>query len=255
MKRFATALAALPLLVTVALAEPSQLAWDELIDQSVQDFEDPFATLEYENIERLVSIARLRGGIEGLPLDDAARAEAEAEIEVLVGELAKQGYDADWLISQRWVVAERRERAATSGNPALDGLDIVISGYAIPAPPADDGTNVVYLVPERGMCSHMPPPPSNQMIRARLPDGWTPSVMHEPVRLTGVLSIAAAEHTFTIVDGPVAMRSSFMMDVGRVETIEDMNAASQQTNDWAASLVARMRASGQLSRQTDKAYE
>ena len=102
------------------------------------------------------------------------------------------------------------------------------------------------------MCSHMPPPNPNQMIRARVSGDWTPSMMHEPVRLTGRLSAEDTQHVFRIVDGDVPMRASFVMDVSTVETMKDLYSEVQATNDWAADLAARLRASGQLkSQQSD----
>ena len=137
--------------------------------------------------------------------------------------LAEDGIDADWLIEQRWVVAERREKAATTANQNLDGQTVTLAGYAIPAPDDTDGTTIVYLVPERGMCSHMPPPNANQMIRARVSGDWRPRLMHEPVRLTGILSVEETNHSFRIVDGKVPMRASYVLEVSKNRVVERLD--------------------------------
>ena len=227
MMRISAFTVGLSFLATLAFAEPLPVVWEDLIDRSAQEYEDPYAALGTENIARLVKIAQLRSAIEGVAETDPRRAEAGAALEVLTGELAEQGLDADYLISQRWVVAERRAKAVTSGNAQLDGQEITITGFAIPAPAEDDGATVVYLVPERGMSIHMPPPDANQMIRARLPGGWTPTAIHEPVRLTGRLSISPSAHQFRVVDVLLEMNATFGMEVARVETLAEMRAVSQ----------------------------
>nr|WP_239059871.1 DUF3299 domain-containing protein [Ruegeria sp. PrR005] len=165
--------------------------------------------------------------------------------------MAEQGIDAQNLLSQRWAVAERRKRAAVSGNTELNGKLVVLTGYAIPAPPTDDGTPVAYLVPERGMCSHTPPPNPNQMVRVLIKGGWQPTTMHEPVRLTGRLSLSDTTHDIQVVDGMVPMRAAYEMEANGALTTQDMQdaAGSRQENAWAATIAERLRASGKLPRK------
>ncbi len=200
----------------LANASQNPLSWQDLIDESAQSYEDPFRDLTYDQIDDLRTVLVQRGRLEEAVLPDDARDVAQAKLDEANARLADDGLDADWLIAQRWLVAERRERAATAVNLNLEGKTIAIGGFAIPAPPDADGTRIVYLVPERGMCSHTPPPNPNQMIRARLSGDWSPQMMHEPVRLTGTLMAEETQHLFRIVDGDVPMRASFVMDVAEV---------------------------------------
>ena len=231
---------------TIVLATENQpVNWDDLINQSAQTFEDPFKDLSYEQIFDVRAVFEKRNALENASLTDDARAETERALNEALARLTEADIDADWLISQRWVVAERREKAATATNPQLDGKTVTLAGFAIRAPDEDDGTRIVYLVPERGMCSHMPPPNANQMVRAVVEGDWSPKMMHEPVRLTGKLSVQQTQNSFHIVDGLVPMHASYVLDVTQVETIEDMRK-SQQANDWATSHAERLRASGKL---------
>jgi len=201
-------LAALP----ASAGETQQLDWSRLIDQSAQDYDDPYRELSPEQLASLVSVARLR--------EKAEKGESIDE-ERLVREttsLAEDGIDIDGLIAQRWTVAERRERAATSGNKAVDGREVVLSGFVIPAPADDDGRATAYLVAERGMCSHMPPPSPNQMVRLRLPGNWRPQAIYQPARVSGLLSIEPSERSVRVVDGMVPMRATFSMDVSNIES-------------------------------------
>lgn len=237
---------------TLALATESRtVAWVDLLDQSAQTYEDPYLDLNYDQLANLREIIVETAKIEEGGLGGEAKALSEAQIYDAKELLAEDGIDADWLIAQRWIVAERRERAATATNPHLDGQTVTLGGYAIPAPADVDGTTIVYLVPERGMCSHMPPPNANQMIRARVDSDWKPNTMHEPVRMTGNLSVKNTEHVLHLVDGEVPMRASFILDVFSVETIKDLRADPPSTNEWATFMTERLRASGQLPSQTE----
>lgn len=202
-----------------AEAKP-QLAWGQLVDASAQAFDDPYRDLTNEQLNDLISFVRLSERLDSSEVTEEARAGLEAQVVQQRDALKDMGIDVDWLISQRWVVAERREKAAAAGNPDVDGQTVILAGFAIPAPPEADGTPVAYLVPERGMCSHMPPPDANQMIRARLKVHWKPSGIHEPVRVTGKLSIDPTSQAFRIVDGPVQMNATFQMDVEKLETLQ-----------------------------------
>ncbi|WP_234416696.1 DUF3299 domain-containing protein [Ruegeria sp. Alg231-54] len=236
---------ALVLSATLAFsAEDRSVDWSDLVDPSVQTYEDPFEDLNYQQIESLRTIVRNRELLNDPTLNEARMADSAAKINTALEELAEDGIDADWLIDQRWIVADRRKKAATAANPNLDGQTVTLAGYAIPAPLEADGTAVVYLVPERGMCSHTPPPNANQMIRARVGGDWSPSTMHEPVRLTGKLSIEETNHTFRVVDGNVPMSSSYVLEVSQTETMQDLMTGTSTTNDWAESVADNILAAG-----------
>ena len=196
-----------------AFAAPSDLlSWDALPDPAAQTYDDPFSELSPEQLRTLVSVVRLRERL-------ATGRQAEREdLDAAEKKLSELGVDADALISQRWAAAERRRKAASAGNPKLNGETVTIGGFAIPGPAAEDGTKIVYLVPQPGLCSHMPPPDPNQMLRLRLEDDWYPQRIHEPVAVTGRLHLDPTENSFSVVDGPVRMNATWSMDVEAVDT-------------------------------------
>ena len=105
--------------MSASAGETQQLDWSRLIDQSAQDYDDPYRELSPEQLASLVSVARLREKAEkGESIDEERLVRETAS-------LAEDGIDIDGLIAQRWTVAERRERAATSGNKAVDGREVV----------------------------------------------------------------------------------------------------------------------------------
>jgi hypothetical protein len=199
----------MPLAVASAVRS---LDWDALRDPAAQNYDDPFVELSSEQLHTLVSVVRLRERLAG-----GQQAEKE-DLDAAEKKLSELGVDVDALISQRWVVAERRRKAASAGNSELDGETVTIGGFAIPGPAADDGTKIVYLVPQPGLCSHMPPPDPNQMLRLRLKGDWYPQRIHEPVAVTGRLNLDPSENSFPVVDGPVRMNATWSMDVEAVDT-------------------------------------
>jgi hypothetical protein len=231
------------LFVSPVQAEDS-LSWEELIDAEARLYEDPYIDLSSRQLEDLSDVVRLRARLEESGLAAQERTELEAKLRRLETGLGEAGIDVDGILAQRWVVAERRERAATAGNTALDGAKLTLAGYAIPAPPAEDGTPVAYLVPERGMCSHMPPPSPNQMVRVRLNGDWTPQYTHEPVQLTGTLCIAPSSHRIRVVDGEMAMRATYRMDAVSAKTLGFASLASVSAWARAAALHKKFESSG-----------
>ncbi|NDW46879.1 DUF3299 domain-containing protein [Ruegeria sp. PrR005] len=247
----ATLLALLAFIPAHAATAQTPITWADLIDPIAQVYEDPFRELGYEQLEKLRIVAKAQQRLEDDVSATKTRDEIEARLNAAEASLAEQGIDAQNLLSQRWAVAERRKRAAVSGNTELNGKLVVLTGYAIPAPPTDDGTPVAYLVPERGMCSHTPPPNPNQMVRVLIKGGWQPTTMHEPVRLTGRLSLSDTTHDIQVVDGMVPMRAAYEMEANGALTTQDMQdaAGSRQENAWAATIAERLRASGKLPRK------
>lgn len=234
-----TALVLLPL---QALAG-TPVEWPNLIDAEAQAFEDPFRDLTEDQIDLLRNVVRAR---EKLSRGSAAAEEVpevKARLAAALEQLEMDGIDADELIDQRWVVAGLRETAANAGNPALDGAQISLAGFAVPAPPETDGRSTVYLVELAGMCSHTPPPMPNQLVRVRFQDGWTPAYMHQPVRISGRAVIDPSERVFPVVDGDVLMKATWRLDAEAVETLSPPTAANSGSSDWVEQLRSKLKAS------------
>lgn len=231
-------------LSTVALAGqpvPEPLSWDALPDPGAQVYEDPFLELTSDNINALSRVVQMQERIARDGVSAADLEASEVSLSKALASLSEEGVDAYWLISQRWIVKELRETAAAAGNTALDGRFVSIGGFAIPAPPADDGTLIAYLVPVVGMCSHMPPPDPNQLIRLRLSGNWSPARINEPVKVTGRLHIVPTEQSFNVLDGAVAMVATWQLDVERAETSFAIGAELNSGNQWEDALRGKIR--------------
>ena len=165
-------------------------------------------------------------------LSDQQRSDVQRQLVDALQIWKPTGVDPVWLIEQRWVVAERRERAGTAGNPDLDGKPATLSGFVIPAPPDADGRFTAYLVPERGMCSHMPPPPPNQLLRLVFDEAWYPRFIYEPIEVSGQLEIAPSRRTIRVVDGPVNMISTFLLEVASIAPAVSSGGAETDSKPW-----------------------
>ena len=238
--RFLTFLGVLFFGAAALAAERADMDWADLIDQSVHEFDDPYQDLTSDQLTALVDVARLQAQLDGTSAAEE-RTKLEARLSDAKATLAQDGIDADWLISQRWVVAERRQKAAWAGDPDVEGRIVRLGGFVIPAPADDMGRPTVYLVPERGMCSHMPPPPPNQMVQVHLTGDWRPQTIYEPVRVTGRMSVTATERDVVVVDGPVRMQAAFTMVATEVEPLAFTGAAATGSNAWVEEIAQRLR--------------
>jgi uncharacterized protein len=93
-----------------ANAKPVDVEWSELIDPAAQTFEDPYRNLSFEQLSILRDIVRTRAQLEGEGLDPEDRAEIEAQLSEKEAALEAEEIKVDWLLEQRWIVAQKRER-------------------------------------------------------------------------------------------------------------------------------------------------
>ena len=79
-----------------------------------------------------------------------------------------------------------------------------------------------YLVPQVGMCSHLPPPPPNKLVRVRLLDDPQGQSLYVPVRVSGLLRVEASDATIYILDGEARMFSGWTLYANTVDRREDL---------------------------------
>lgn len=232
MKRWMLCLAT-TLLFTVPASAAMPVRWDQLKDPEAAAYEDPFAALSGTELRSLGTVLQLRQRLDKMAADDAERSAFERRLRQEEAQLAAAGVPTDKLLSQRFEVAKKRAAAALAGNPDLAGRDIEITGYVIPVQePGGDQVVAGYLVPEQGMCSHMPAPDPNQMIRYRLSTGWRADYVYEPVRLTGRLSLKTTRQEINLLDGQVDMIAAFEMEVTGAQSLGDQATPDPMNRIW-----------------------
>ena len=70
----------------------------------------------------------------------------------------------------------------------IDDIAADIAGFVVPLDFHEDKTpSLVFLVPYYGACIHFPPPPPNQIIFARLEEGFSSLDMMQAYRFSGIM--------------------------------------------------------------------
>ncbi len=68
----------------------------------------------------------------------------------------------------------------------LDGKKVKIPGFVVPLE-GDDTITEFLLVPFFGACIHVPPPPSNQIVFVKFPEGANVDNLYDAIWVTGTL--------------------------------------------------------------------
>jgi len=215
-----------------AFAEPPKaVVFSDLADPLAVAFHDPYKEMGFELLNELKLLLDLNEKLSQKDIPEDERARLDTRRNAAKEKLEANGQDVEALLSQRWDVAKKRQTARMATNPIFDGTEVTISGYLIPAPPAANGVGFGYLVPQVGMCSHLPPPPPNQLVRVKMrADQQVESLytpvriwgLHTPVKISGLLRVEPSDATIFILDGEVRMLSAWTLDVNIIRPVGRM---------------------------------
>jgi hypothetical protein len=78
----------------------------------------------------------------------------------------------------------------------LEGGAVKISGYMVPFEDEYESAREFLLVPQAGMCVHLPPPPANQMLLVEMTGEAARVVWRNPVAVSGILAIVASDSPY-----------------------------------------------------------
>lgn len=82
---------------------------------------------------------------------------------------------------------------------ALDGKKIRIPGYVVQLEGDADKVTEFLLVPYFGACIHVPPPPPNQIILVRFPEGAPYEITYDAVWVEGTIKVERNEGELAVV--------------------------------------------------------
>lgn len=221
-----------------SIADPRPVGFADLQDPTALTYEDPFRDMGFDMLEELRTVVRLEERLAGEDIETDIRTRLEDRLEQARATLSGQGHDIEALLAERWVVAEKRKHAMVATNPDLEEAEVALVGYLIPAGKEDTGRPVGYLVPEIGMCSHMPAPPPNQLVRVKLS---APSPVNSPyaaVKITGRLHPRASDETIFILDGEVRMVSMWTLEATEAIAAEGPSSSAAM-NAWQDALRSK----------------
>lgn len=202
---------ALTLTATVGRTEPaSEIGWDELAAPT-SVFENPFEDLTDVQMQTLARVLRLDYLVE-----TEQDPEAKVEVSSLREDLAKEGIDADFLLSERLRIMTKLENESRMPNTAVVGQTVRMPGYLLPLELEGNLAVEFLLVPTVGACIHTPPPPANQIVYVRYPPGYPTESLYTPVWISGELRSEFDSHSLYMVDGEADVDVTYKMNADSV---------------------------------------
>ncbi|MGF1459292.1 MAG: DUF3299 domain-containing protein [Leptolyngbyaceae cyanobacterium] len=173
------------------------ITWNDLLEQTAIEFDDPFAALSEEQLYQVSMIARYRLLRQQGKAGSNTPSETEREY---LATLQAQSIDVDWLLAQRERVMQARKQQL-SAPATVSGERVAISGYVLPLTQKRQRVTEFLLVPWLGACIHTPPPPPNQIVHVTFPQGMAVHDRFDPMTIAGLLDTAFAYHELFLVDG------------------------------------------------------
>jgi len=202
-------------------ATPACERWEDLLPRNGALAEDDlYARLSPDRLADLAMLARM------VRLLDEGKADAGGAMAERADRLreafARDGLDADWLLSQRKLV--RQDRIRRSLNPEVDGRPVRLLGMVAPLfRDGDAGVSEFLLTATLGKCSHVPPPPFNQVAQVRTvepidvialakeqgtPDPW--------VWVEGTIRYGDSSHSVFRGDGVMRIEAAYSIEPERI---------------------------------------
>ncbi len=206
----------LPLALALLLIQPAlaldarEVSWAELAPAPVE-YENPFDGLTSEELDGLRRLVRLQSRVESGDADAAADASAPH------AELRSSSLDVDRLLAKGLEIMALRRAAATNVNEALVDETVRIPGYVVPLEFVDQKAVEFLLVPTAGASIHTPPPPANQLVHVRYPQGVEIKGLYDPVWVKGRIEVQRSVQGVRYVDGDASVETSYFRQPGLVE--------------------------------------
>ena len=191
----------------------TEINWDDLIPESAETVEDPFAEMPDEQLMSLSMVARYR---EILDINGELSPAGQEELELELEKLEEWGVDFDALLEKRNEIIEVRTREAEATRPELNGKEIKIPGYLLPLEYDEEKVIEFLLVPYVGACIHSPPPPPNQIVHVTSEFGFVSSDLYTPVWVEGEMKTEAVSAALSFVDGSSDIPVAYTIDAQEV---------------------------------------
>ena len=185
-------------LSVAAHAAERTLGWADLVPNA-PPLADPLSDLSGELRSDLAYIVAVRLSPD-TDLSNPADLVAQ-ELKYAEDNLRDNGVDIEARLDQAMSLAAEVERRNSAVVDDLDGKRVRIPGYALPLEFSGQGVKEFLLVPFVGACIHVPPPPPNQIVLARVDTPFTIVDLYTPVWITGTLRIEKMSRRLSLVDG------------------------------------------------------
>jgi uncharacterized protein len=200
---------------------PTAIDWSAL-RPDVPEEGDPFAALPEDLLEALRGLVKSRMlEARGFPVTDSVRQQRGEWARLF----AANGVAVDELLARRDAIAAARRAAAEAGMPALDGTAVQMRGYLLPVATHGDRVTEFLLVPDIGACSHVQPPPPNQVVRLRVEPALPVPGLYAPAVVSGMLRLRPETRLVYLLDGERDIGSTYAIDAATVSVLSAAAAA------------------------------
>lgn len=150
--------------------------------------------------------------LELMPEEDRQALEAMPEISHDSPEQDSGFYDANGLRQQDKTLPA--VMYSTRTVPGLDGKTIRLGGYPVPLETDNAGRSTLFfLVPYPGACIHVPPPPPNQLVLVRYPQGIELQDIYAPLWVNGTLKVEPVSNDLA--------DAAYALDASGVRVVEE----------------------------------
>ena len=208
------------LVVSTVLADAAgaleRIGWDDLAPP-LDDSGDPMNRLPEDlqvDFYDLLWVRALTANGSTTDQLEAIAAEARSNLEA-------RGVDIEALIAD----TEAYEKVLAARDATLveemDGRDVQIPGYVLPL--EFEGTTITefLLVPYVGACIHVPPPPPNQIVYVKVPDGFESEGIFAPVWVAGRITTGHSSQSLSYVDGVSDVAVGYTLDATDIEIYDE----------------------------------
>lgn len=213
-------LSCVALIVSIALTSVAgaveRIGWDDLAPP-MDGSDDPLNKLPDDLRIDFYDVLWVRSlTANGSTTEELETIEAEAR-----ANLEADGVDIDALIAETEAYDKVLDVRNATLVEDLDGQDVQIPGYVLPL--EYDGTMVTefLLVPYVGACIHVPPPPPNQIVYVRVPDGFESEGLFAPVWVAGRITTGHNSQSLAFVDGVADIAVGYTLDATDIELYDE----------------------------------
>lgn len=236
---------ALFILMAFCLALPAMaqtaITWDDLQSHSTH-LSNPYKQLTSDQTYRISTLYQLKEWVqENQPAPDSYEVK---EIQRLEKMFAEEGVEPSKLLLQVDEARAYWESQSQITNPKLEDRSVQLSGYVLPLNKNNPTQPIqrvseFLLVPFVGACSHVPPPPPNQIIYIKPEAAIANPGLFTSVRVTGKIRENISSHELYQVDGSRRVDVSYAMELDAIAPVPNA-AAPNITGSWWQTLPVRV---------------
>jgi hypothetical protein len=221
MKHISTVLAGIAIILCASVVRGNevpvrQVGWKDLVPE-VKSFENPMEGLPTMSQIDLRTVIVMREDPSRLEKMSPSQRELLEAAEI---RLKQANIDVEGILKRHKEVTEQRRLDGEKVVAELDGQRLRMAGYLLPLETSDRKVTEFLLVPWVGACIHTPPPPSNQIVYVRYPEGIEASQVFAPVWIQGTMQTVTSTANLYLRDGSADIPTGYSLRASLVEPYE-----------------------------------